>query len=63
MDFASILEDSKLSGVLGIQGWVVRIHEEVQLDPLRLVYVRPINLVHLIYLEKKEWDGEDSRTK
>jgi hypothetical protein len=50
---ASILEDSKLSGVLGIQGWLVWIHEELQLDPLKLVRVRPINLVHLLHLGNK----------
>jgi hypothetical protein len=53
-DPASILEDSKLLRVLGISSWVVWIHEKLQLDPLRLVSVRPINLVHLLCLEKKE---------
>jgi hypothetical protein len=46
--WASILEDSKLLGVLG--GWVVWIHEKLQLDPLRIVRIRPINLVHLLHL-------------
>jgi hypothetical protein len=50
----SILEDRKLSGLRGIQGWVVWIHEKIQLDPLRLVCVRPINLVHLLHLGKKD---------
>jgi hypothetical protein len=35
-DPASILEDRKLSGVLGASSWVVWIHEKLQLDPLRL---------------------------
>jgi hypothetical protein len=43
--WAFILEDIKLSGVLGSSSWVVWIHEKLQLDPLRLVRVRPINLV------------------
>jgi hypothetical protein len=45
---ASILEDSKLLGIFG--GWVVWIHEKLQLDPLRLVRVRLINLVRLLHL-------------
>jgi hypothetical protein len=49
--WSSILEDGKISGVLG--GWVVWIHEELQLDPLRLVRVRPIHLVHLLHLRNK----------
>jgi hypothetical protein len=40
--WALILEDSKLLGVLG--GWVVRIHEELKLDPLRVICVRPIKI-------------------
>jgi hypothetical protein len=51
----SILEDSKLSGLLG--GWVVWIHEKLQLDPLRLVRVRPINLVYILHLENKRNGG------
>jgi hypothetical protein len=53
--WASIFEDSKLSGVLG--GWVVWIHEKVQLDPLRLVRIRPINVVHLLHLGNKGMGG------
>jgi hypothetical protein len=60
--WVSILEDRKLSGVLGIQGWVVWIHEELQLDPLRLVRVRPIKLDHLLHLGKKT-NGGFSRTE
>jgi hypothetical protein len=56
--WASVLEDSKLSGVLGIQGWVVWIHEDLQLDPVRLVHISPINLVHLFTLETKGMEGE-----
>jgi hypothetical protein len=56
--WASILEDIKLSGVLGIQGWVIWIHEKLQLDPLRLVCISPINLVHLVHLgNKRNWGG------
>jgi hypothetical protein len=47
----SILEDSKLSGVLG--GWIVWIHEELQLDPLRVICIRPIHIVHLLHLGNK----------
>jgi hypothetical protein len=49
----SILEDSKLSGVLEIQGWVVWIHEKLQFDPLRLIRIRAINLFHLLQLGNK----------
>jgi hypothetical protein len=58
-----ILEDSKLSGVLGVSSWVVRIHEEIQLDPSRVVHVRPINLVHLLHLGNKRNGGEGSCAK
>jgi hypothetical protein len=51
--WASILEDSKLSGVIGALSWVVWIHEKLQLDLLRLVRVRPINLVYLLHLRNK----------
>jgi hypothetical protein len=50
---ASMLEGSKLSGVLGACSLVVWIHEKLKLDPLRLVSIRPINLVHLIHLGNK----------
>jgi hypothetical protein len=46
--WASILEDGKLLGVLG--GWAIWIHEVLQLDPLRNICIRPINLVHLLHL-------------
>jgi hypothetical protein len=49
-DPAFILEDSKLSGVLGIQGLVVWIHEKLQLDPFRLVCVRSIILVCFLHI-------------
>jgi hypothetical protein len=62
-DPASIFEDRKLSGVLGASSWVVWIHEEIQLDPLRLVRIRPINLVHLLHLGNKRNGGEFSRTE
>jgi hypothetical protein len=52
-DPASILEDSKLSGVLGASIWFFWMHEKLQLDPIRLVRIRPINLVHLLHLGKK----------
>jgi hypothetical protein len=61
--WASIFEDSILSGVLGALSWVVWIHEKLQLDPLRLVHVKPINLVHLLHLGNKKNGGELSRTK
>jgi hypothetical protein len=43
--WASILEDSKMSGVLGISSCVVWIHEKIKLDSLRLVRVRLISLL------------------
>jgi hypothetical protein len=47
--WASILEDRKLSGVLGASSWVVCIHEEkLQLGSFILVRIRSINLVHLL---------------
>jgi hypothetical protein len=55
--WASILEDRKISGVFGIQGWVVWIHGKLQLDPLRLVRIRPINLVHILHLGNKSNGG------
>jgi hypothetical protein len=60
--WVSILEDSKLSGVLGASGWVVWIHEELHFDPLRLVRVSPINFVHLLHL-RNERNGGFSRTE
>jgi hypothetical protein len=62
-DPASILKDSKLLRVLGASSWVVWIHEKLQLDPLRLVCIRPINLVHLLHLGNKRNKGEFSRTE
>jgi hypothetical protein len=56
-DPTSILEDNKLLGVLGIQGWVVGIHEKLQLDPPRLVCIIHINLVHLLHLGNKRNGG------
>jgi hypothetical protein len=53
--WVSILEDSKLIGLF--EGWVVWIHEELQLDPLRLVHVKPIKLVHLLHLGNKRNGG------
>jgi hypothetical protein len=53
--WASILKDCIYSGVLG--GWAVWIHEKLQIDPLRLVRVRPINLVHLLHLQNKRNGG------
>jgi hypothetical protein len=62
--WASILEDSKLLGVLGTSSWVVCIHEKLQLDPLRLVRIRPINLVHLFHLGNKgNWGGDSGAQK
>jgi hypothetical protein len=58
-DPASILEDSKLSGVLGASSWVVWMHEKLQLDPLRLVRVSLINLVHLLHLGNKRNGGAE----
>jgi hypothetical protein len=56
-DPASILEDSKLLGVLEASSWIVWIHEKLQLDPLKLVQVSPINLVHLLHLGNKRNGG------
>jgi hypothetical protein len=63
--WASILEDSKLSRGLLDLSWVIWIHEKLQLDPLRLVRVRPIKLVHLLHLGNKrnEGGGAFSRTE
>jgi hypothetical protein len=55
--WVSILEDSKLSGILGASSWVVWIHEKLQLDPLRLVHIRPISFVHLLNLGNKRNGG------
>jgi hypothetical protein len=54
--WASIFEDSKLSGVLGASSWVVWIHEKLQIDPLILVHVSPIN-GHLLHLGNKRKGG------
>jgi hypothetical protein len=56
-DPASILEESKLSGVLGASSWFVWIHEKFQLDPLRLFRIKPMNLVHLLHLGKERNGG------
>jgi hypothetical protein len=55
--WASMLEVSKLSGVLGASSWVFWIHEKLQLDPLRLVRIRPIKLVHILHIGN-ERNGE-----
>jgi hypothetical protein len=57
--WASILEDSKLSELLGASSWVVWIHEKLQLDPLRLVRVSsvPSTLSIFFTLETKEMGG------
>jgi hypothetical protein len=55
--WVSILEDSKLSGVIGDSSWVVWIHEKLQLNPLRLVRVRLINPVHLLHFGNKRNGG------
>jgi hypothetical protein len=44
---------SLYQGSTFVSGWVVWIHEELQLDALRLVRVRPINLFHLLHLENQ----------
>jgi hypothetical protein len=54
--WASILEDSELSRVLGTSGCVTLICKQHQFDPIRLVRIRPINLVHLLHLGN-EWNG------
>jgi hypothetical protein len=46
-----------MSGVLGIQGWVVWIHEKLQLDPIRVFRIRPINLFHLPHFGNKRNGG------
>jgi hypothetical protein len=55
--WASILKDSKVSGVLGISSWVVWIPKKLQLDPPRLIHIRSINLVHLLHLVNKRNGG------
>jgi hypothetical protein len=42
--FASIIGDSKLMRVP--RSWFIWIHEELQLDPLRTVDIRPIHLLN-----------------
>jgi hypothetical protein len=59
--WASILEDSKLLGVLGASSCVVWIYEKLQLDPLRLICVITINLVHLLHLGNKRNGGGFTR--
>jgi hypothetical protein len=54
--WASILRYTKVLGVIG--GWVIWIHKEFQLDPLSLVHVRHINLVHLLHIGNKRNGGE-----
>jgi hypothetical protein len=49
----SILEDNKVSGLLGKSSCVFWIVEELQLDPLSLVCIWPIHLFHLLYLGNK----------
>jgi hypothetical protein len=61
--WASILEDSKLSGVLGASIWVVWIHEKPQLDSFRFVRIRPINLVHLLHLGNKRNGGSHAQNE
>jgi hypothetical protein len=56
-EVASILEDSKASGVLGTSSWILWIHEKLHHDPLRFVQVRPINLVHLLHLGNERNGG------
>jgi hypothetical protein len=56
----STLEDSKVSGVLS--SLVVCIHEELQSDPLRLVRVGPVHLIHILHLENKRNGGGFLRT-
>jgi hypothetical protein len=64
LGIASILEDGKLSGVIGASSWVVWIHEKFQLDPLILVRIRTINLVHLLHLgNKRNGGGGGSRAQ
>jgi hypothetical protein len=55
---ASVLEYRKLSEVLGTSVWIVWIHEVLQIDPLRLVRVRPIHLFHLLHLGNKRNRGD-----
>jgi hypothetical protein len=55
--WASILEDSKLSGLIGASSWFIFIYEKLELDPLRLVQVRAINLVHILHLGNESYGG------
>jgi hypothetical protein len=51
-------------GVLGASSWVIWIHEELQLDQLRLIRIRPINLFNLLHLGKERNGGvEGSRAQ
>jgi hypothetical protein len=48
-----ILDDKKASKVLGIQRWLCWVHDELKLNQFYLIYVRPINLVHVLQLGNK----------
>jgi hypothetical protein len=61
--WASILKDRKLSGILVTSSWVVWIHDKLQLDLLRLVCIRPMNLFHLLHLGNQKNVGVFPRTE
>jgi hypothetical protein len=51
--WASTLEGSKVSGVLGTSSRVIYIHEELQIDQFHLVCVKSINFVQVLHLGNK----------
>jgi hypothetical protein len=53
--WASILEDNKVSGIIG--GWIIWIHEEIQPDPIRLFRIRAIYIFNILHIENKSNGG------
>jgi hypothetical protein len=45
------LKIKKVSGVVG--GWVICLHEKLQIDPIKLFRFRPIHLVYFLHLDNK----------
>jgi hypothetical protein len=52
------LKIANWKGLLASSGWVVWIHEKLQLA--RLICIRPINHVHLLHLGNEKYVGEEN---